>query len=231
MKKIVSSFIAFGLFISIGTSVFAATPPDPDQKYYDLIDKANTNIENHIEQAQTQADTLKAQYLKDVSSYFYGGDYTNLVNQINQANTALANDKDLNKIAVDQEKINELTAQLNEKQAEITSEMNAIQADTQNLDGTFAQTDQKDLNKLQNSLDKVKNKEFEVEQKYEERSDKYVQDLNNLITKLNQDTNNIANEIVKQTSETDINFEQFWVQVQLGNQTVWVDPIRIVGRY
>ncbi|WP_410512768.1 hypothetical protein PaeBR_22915 [Paenibacillus sp. BR2-3] len=64
--------------------------------------------------------------------------------------------------------------------------------------------------------------------KLAERTEKYNEQLNEIITKLYDETLEISNEAIQKAAELGVKAECTWVLVKLADQSVWIDPL-VVG--
>ena len=58
-------------------------------------------------------------------------------------------------------------------------------------------------------------------------ADDYEEELDEIITELVEETEEIANEAVEEANELGYDFEKQYVEVQVGDRTVEVDPIHV----
>ncbi|WP_462408514.1 hypothetical protein [Neobacillus sp. Marseille-QA0830] len=229
MKKGLWILFLTALLLCIGTPAFAAENKDA-QEALELIEKTNTEIDAKIEKAVEKADSLQADYLRDIRRIEAGDQIVKLEEEQGKVLTELdgaAND------AGKVEKLNQKLSDINAKLAQENAKIDAKIADIeQEIDGVTTQmvtTNNKDSQKLNDKLTKLQAKLDEKTAKSQEKTQKFTEDLNKVITDVYNETLKMSQGAIKKAAEKGVQAECSWELVRFADKWVWIDPIRVVG--
>jgi len=225
-----SSILMLTLFL-VSSSVFASPTANltkDQQEALKIIEKANKEIDSKIEKAVKKADKLQEDYLRDVRIIEQGKNVVKLTEKLDKLNGKLQGESDpakKNKLAAD---VAEAQQKLAQENADVSAEVAEINGEVDELLASLITADDKDHSKVQKKIDKLNAKISGQAAELAERTEKYTRELNELITKLYDETLEISNKAIQKAAELGVHVENFWKLVKLGDQWVWIDPL-VVG--
>ncbi|MEH7301708.1 hypothetical protein [Neobacillus drentensis] len=227
LKKVFAISLSVLLMSTFGTSVFAAEPTPADyERVIASIEKTNQDIEDKIAKAVTDADSLEAQYIRDIQKIEEGDTVVKLKDQRNKLQQDLEKTNDPtkfekinNELADLDRKLVKETARINERMAAVEAEINSLQL--------FYPEDNKEQEKLDKKMAKLNEQLDRKLEKYDDRTEKFTKDLDKLITDLYNTTLKMSNDVINKAAEKGIHAEAYWTYVELGGKWVWIDPIRV----
>ncbi|WP_379130268.1 hypothetical protein [Paenibacillus sp. sgz500958] len=230
-KLLASSTILMLVLFLVSGSVFASPTANltkDQQEALKVIEKANQEIDKKIEKAVKKADELQADYLRDVRIIEQGKDAVKLSEKLDKLKAKLQAENDPAKKDKLVKEIAEAQLKLDKANADVTAEVADINSDINELLATLITADNKDAAKIQKNIDKLNAKVSSKAAELAERTEKYTRELNQLITKLNDETLEISNKAIKKAAELGVIAENSWKLVKIADQWVWIDPL-VVG--
>lgn len=229
MKQFFTAMLATVLFLGVGTSALAEEKHDYE-KGYQLIEKANEQIDRKIEQAVAKADRLQEDYLLELRRIEEGKDVVKIQEELKGAREALVQAESkggdtkshLDKISqlesslvLQENRINEKIAVLEQEIAEFTSLLESGEA--------------RDSKKMDEQIAKLQKQLISKTEKAEAKTERYLQELEKIIEKIYNETIEMSEKSIEKAAGYGVLAECSWRLVQFGHKSVWIDPIRIVG--
>lgn len=231
MKKIFVLLLTLSMFLGLSTSVFASDNGDKDYlEGIEIIEKANVKIDEEIEDAVKKANKLSAEYIEDIR----GKKGTEIIKlnrerlQLTQAiESGLNNEKKLEKMKKEVVEINEKIAKLSrEMRDDVRNAQQDIDAFVYFLENEDELTDEA----LIAAIEKLSAK-LSAESDYRGATNKYIKDLNKVINECFDETLEMSNKAIAKAKEKGVIAECSWKLIRFGHKKVWIDPIRIIGRF
>lgn len=229
MKKVLWALGVLLIFVLSTTPTFASTFTEAEKSEgMTIINQANAEIENEINQAVAQAEQLTADYINKIRGK-EAVEISALEREIQKASEQLAN------LAVGSQEPTELEQKVSELQAQVAQikektkkhileAQPAIDAFVSEFVYATDWTDEQLLEasvKLQSSL----TGKFQIVKE----TQKYMKTLNQVIDDCYNVTLNLSLTAISQAAEKGVIAECSWVLIQFGYKSEWIDPIKIVG--
>lgn len=231
MKKLFSVLIAGAMFLGMGSSAFASEDKSENiTKAMVIIEKTNMEIDVKIEKAVEKADELQEEYLTDVRKIAEGKEIVKLTEEQNEALVELEmNRHDEKKVEKLVKKVAKIEEKRAKKEEEIDQKMREINQEISSLTAQLLDAEEKDEKKLNKKIAKLEEKLNKKNEEAKEKTAKYTKDLEDVITKVFNETLEMSAETIEKAAELGVQAECSWKLVRFADRWVWIDPIRVVG--
>ena len=229
MKQFFTAMLATVLFLGVGTSALAEEKYDYE-KGYQLIEKANEQIDRKIEQAVEKADRLQEDYLLELRRIEEGKEVVKIQEELKGAREALVQAESAGgdtKSHLD--KISHLESALVVQENRITEKITALEQDIAAVTGSLESGQTENSKQLGGKIEKLKKQLLSKTEKAEAKTERYVQELEKIIEKIYNETIEMSEKAIEKAAGYGVLAECSWRLVQFADRQVWIDPIRIVG--
>lgn len=88
---------------------------------------------------------------------------------------------------------------------------------------------EKEVLRTNNEIDRLVEKAINEVEKVDASNNKVDKLINKIIDELVKDTNKLADKMIKEAAKVGIQVVCEYVEVEIGGQTVLIDPLRIIG--
>lgn len=219
------------MLLGFSTNVFANSSSDKDYaEGIEEIEKTNEEIEKEIVDAVEKADKLSEEYLQEIR----GEEATKLI-ELEQEKAQLL--EELKAVATDEkktQKINKKIEKLDAKIAKATQKaaetVGDIQEDIDAFMEVFEQGNDVTDEFLYTETRKLSAK-LGGESELVKETEEYTEELNKVVKDCFDKTLEMSNKALAKAAEKGVHAECTWKLVRFGHKWVWIDPLRIVGRY
>ncbi|PLS14742.1 hypothetical protein CVD28_26575 [Bacillus sp. M6-12] len=222
-RKVISLAMVLLLTVSFGTSTFASMERDREEAL-EQIEKTNIDIDKEISEAVVKADEMTGKFVRDLRIIEEGKEVVKLKEKKAKLEAELLGAGAEHAIKIRAE-LNKIDFALVEETGEINAKIADINADIAELNASLEFG--KDPQKITEKITALENKLDQRSVLYSERTRKYTEELDKLILELYNETLKMSQETIKKAAEKGVQAECSWTLVKLGNQWVWIDPIRV----
>ena len=231
MKKAMSLVLTVMFVIFFSAHAFADSTVS-DRTFAEVekqVEKTNIEISNLISKAVGDADKKIQDYLTKFKEIEMGKKLADCDNQMqtlqNNLNSCTDEKKKqdiLEKIIRLQESIEALEAKIEYKTNILGNELSQLTIELASIDA-----DSKNYNKIQGKIERVLDKIENKSEKLEELTQNLESRINKIIADLIDITNEESKKMVEDAEKHGVFVECELIEVELGNQTILVDPLRI----
>ena len=229
MKQLFAALLATVLVLGIGTNALGEENYDYE-KGYQLIDKANEQIDRKIDHAVEKADKLQEDYLLELRRIEEEKEVVKLQRELKGAREELAvathfgNDT---KSRID--KITQLESSLALQESRINDKIVELELDIAAFTDSLESGQTLDSKQLNGKIEKLKTQLLSKTEKAEEKTERYLEELDKIIEKVYNETLEMSEKAIEKAADYGVLAECSWRLVQFAHHEVWIDPIQIIG--
>lgn len=229
MKRFFTAMLAMVLFLAIGTSALAEENYDYE-KGYQIIEKANGQIDRKINQAVEKADKLQEDYLLELRRIEEGKEVVKIQEELKKAREELSQAAEEGKDTKSHmDKISQLESSLAVQETRINEKIGELEQDIATFNESLESGHSQDGEKLNGKIEKLKKQLLSKTEKAEAKTERYLEELDKIIEKVFNETLEMSEKAIAKAAEYGVLGECSWRLVQFAHQEVWIDPIRIIG--
>lgn len=229
MKQFFTAMLAMVLFIGIGTSAFAEENYSYE-KGYQIIEKANEQIDKKINQAVEKADKLQEDYLLELRRIEEGKEVVKILEELKKEQEELTQATDEGKDTKSHiDKISQLESSLAVQENRINEKIGELEQDIEAFNESLESGHSQDGEQLDGKIEKLKKQLLGKTEKAEAKTERYLEELDKIIEKVYNETLEMSEKAIEKAAGYGVLAECSWRLVQFAHQEVWIDPIRIIG--
>ncbi len=221
------------LLLSSSVAMASAASDKDLQDVLAKVDKTNAEINKSIDEAIQQANKMIAKSQYDVAVVQYGKELVDAQLELEKLNIKVLQldtySKEFAKASEDIAKAQEKINRLQNKSSEINKDLSVLKealGSIEFVNGKASQVE-KASKKLVMIEDKLLKTHNDTDAKVAAVLDKLGEDLDKLIQKLIDETNEMAGKTKKYGQDRGIEVICELVEVEIGDRKVWIDPMRV----
>jgi hypothetical protein len=218
MKKVLSVLLSAILFLALGTSAMAEVKKQDYAYAYSLIEEANKDIEDVINQGIVAATVLEELYQSQNNRN------ENKKHKSISKKTDESMNKKVKEVKLYLEKLN------NSNKGNIKGDSRKVVLSSIEVEDVAELLGYKDIffvDDKKSVISEITNNVLSADD--QDSTIGYYLILGNIITSVSNTTLAKSKETIEQVAEFGVEAKCYWVKVQFGEIKAWIDPIRVVG--